>query len=197
YADSFSALRRQRCALVAGRQGLFRSAVMALATGAPRRVGLSTAREGATWFYTDVVPVAEFNAIHAVDRYWLVAEALGAGGGPKHFRVPMTAAEQQWASAALKSCPRPWLVLGVGSRWITKRWPPEHFATLARRAQARFGGTVVFVGGPDETPLAQATAAHLAGPVRDLTGQTSIPQLAALLALADVMVANDTGPLHL
>ena len=47
-----------------------------------------TAREGAPWFYTDVVPVSDGRALHAVDRYWLVAEALGAGGGPKEFHVP-------------------------------------------------------------------------------------------------------------
>jgi ADP-heptose:LPS heptosyltransferase len=98
---------------------------------------------------------------------------------------------------ALGDCPRPWLAFGVGSRWVTKRWPPQHFAELARRAQARFGGTVVFVGGNDEAELARTTGAQLAGPWRNLSGRTTLPQLTALLAQADVMVANDTGPLHL
>jgi ADP-heptose:LPS heptosyltransferase len=49
----------------------------------------------------------------------------------------------------------------------------------------------------DEAPLARAAAAALPGPSRDLTDGTTLPQLAAVLALADVMVANDTGPLHL
>jgi ADP-heptose:LPS heptosyltransferase len=80
---------------------------------------------------------------------------------------------------------------------VTKRWPPEHFAALARRAQDRFGGTVLLVGGREERPLARRIAARLAGPARDFTGATTLPQLAALLRLADVMVANDTGPLHL
>ena len=38
---------------------------------------------------------------------------------------------------------------------------------------------------------------RLAGPHLDLTGQTTLPQLSAVLACADVMIANDTGPLHL
>src|SRR5947208_1445493 len=83
---------------------------------------------------------------------------------------------------SLQGCPRPWLVFGVGSRWPTKRWPPQHFAELARRAQARFGGTVLFIGGGDECDLSRQTAALLTGPARDLTGATSLPQLAALLA---------------
>jgi lipopolysaccharide heptosyltransferase I len=197
YTRFLSELRQRRFDLVLDLQGLLRSGIMCRASGAPRRVGLSTAREGATWFYTDVVPVSDFNALHAVERYWLIAQALGAGAGPKQFRLPLSESARVWAESALHDCPPPWLMFGVGSRWMTKRWPPEHFAALAQRAQRHFGGTVVFLGGPDETALARATAAHLSGPSRDLTGRTTLPQLAAVLQRADVMVANDTGPLHL
>jgi lipopolysaccharide heptosyltransferase I len=189
--------RQRQFDLILDLQGLLRSGVMTAVSGAARRVGLSTAREGARWFYTDVVPVADFQAIHAVDRYWLVAEALGAGAGPKEFRLPAFKAEGRWADEFLSDCPRPWLMLGPGSRWVTKRWPPNSFAALARRTQSEYGGTVILVGGPDETPLAQAVAGELSGPSRDLTGRTGLPQLAALLSRADVMLANDTGPLHL
>jgi lipopolysaccharide heptosyltransferase I len=190
-------LRQRRFDLVVDLQGLLRTGVMAQATGAPRRVGLSSAREGATWFYTDIVDVPRHDETHAVDRYWLVAEALGAGDGPKRFDVPVPEAARAWAREELRGCPRPWLAVGVGSRWPTKRWPPQHFAALARQALERFGGTAVFVGGGDEAALAQQARQHLIGPARDLTGRTSLPQLAAVLELADVMLANDTGPLHL
>ncbi len=197
YGRWAAALLRQRFDLVIDLQGLLRSALMAAASGATRRVGLSTAREGAAFAYTDVVRVADPGTVHAVDRYWLVAEALGAGGGPKEFRAPVAETERAWAREMLRPFPRPWLVLGVGARWLTKRWPPGHFAELARRAQRRFGGTAVFVGGGDETPLAAAAAAGLDDPRCDLTGRTTLPQLAAVLSLADAMLANDTGPLHL
>jgi lipopolysaccharide heptosyltransferase I len=197
YARFLRDFRARRFDLVIDLQGLLRSGVFTAASAAARRVGLGSAREGAVWFYTDVVPVADFSAIHAVDRYWLVAEALGAGDGPKEFRLPIRDAERLWVEEALRDCPPPWLAFGVGSRWVTKRWPPEHFAELARRAQADFGGTVIFVGGDDEQPLGNLTGGRLAGPWRNLSGRTTLPQLTALLARADVMVANDTGPLHL
>jgi lipopolysaccharide heptosyltransferase I len=197
YLSFLRRLRASRFDLVIDLQGLLRSGLMTLATGAPRRVGFSSAREGARWFYTDVVPLSNDKPCHAVDRYWQVAEALGAGQGPRLFRLPASEGARQWVAAALRDCPRPWLVLGVGSRWPTKRWPPGHFATLTRRAMQRFGGTAIFVGSRDEVELAQATARRLPGPVCNLTGQTTLPQLVALLGQADVMVANDTGPLHL
>jgi lipopolysaccharide heptosyltransferase I len=199
YGRFLAELRRRRYDLLIDLQGLLRSGLMAAASGAARRVGFSSAREGAAWFYTDVVPVtkAEYGRIHAVDRYWRVAEALGVGDLPKEFHVPIPDDARLWARAALRDCPRPWLVLGVGSRWQTKRWPPGHFAALARRAQERFGGTALFVGGGDETSLAEAVRCRLAGPTCDLTGRTTLPQLAAVLEQADVVLANDTGPLHL
>ncbi len=74
---------------------------------------------------------------------------------------------------------------------------PEHFAELLRRAQKCFGGTALFVGRADEAPFARTAAAMLSGLTRDLSGLTSLPQLAALLNEADVLLANDSGPLHL
>jgi lipopolysaccharide heptosyltransferase I len=195
-------LRTGHFDLVLDLQGLLRSGLMVLATGAARRVGLGTAREGSARCYTDIIPVPGGNQgrssfLHAVDRYRLVAKALGAGQGEPTFRLPPFPETNQWAETLLHDCPRPLLVLGVGARWQTKRWPAEHFAVLATSAQERFGGTVLFVGSRDEATAARRVAERLSGPWRDLTGKTTLPQLTALLRRADVMLANDTGPLHL
>jgi heptosyltransferase-1 len=191
-------LHAERFDLVLDLQCLFRTGLMAAATGAVRRVGLSTAREGAAHFYTDIVP-DEWSA-HAVDRYWRVAAALGAGDGPKQFHVPLDPAAVAWTAEQLAGFPRPWLVVGVGARWLTKRWPPEHFAALVNATQQQFGGTAIFIGTPDEAELSRATIAacgYAGERLVDLSGHTTLPQLAAVLAAADVVLANDTGPLHL
>lgn len=197
HARFLRACRAQQFDLVIDLQGLLRSGLITAVCGARRRVGLSDAREGARCFYTDVLHVADPTGLHAVDRYWLVAEALGVGARPKQFRLPIQTMERVWALERLQGCPRPWLAFAVGARWMTKRWPPESFATLARKAQDRFGGTALFVGSAEDAPLSQRTSAHLTGPHVDLTGKTTLPRLTALLSVADAMVANDTGPLHL
>jgi len=193
----FGELRRRRFDLVVDLQGLLRSGIMTAVTGARHRLGLRSAREGARFFYTHTVGVKTLDEIHAVDRYWEIAEALGVGDAPKEFHVALADSAKQWTDATLRGLPKPWLMVGVGSRWVTKRWLPEHFAALTRQAQAHFGGTAVFVGTGDETPLAESVRTSLAGPALNLSGRTSLPQLAAVLAQADVMIANDTGPLHL
>jgi heptosyltransferase I len=193
----FRRLRQGRFDLVIDMQGLLRSGLMTAATGALRRVGLGTAREGARFFYTDMIPTPFGFDEHAVDRNWRVADAFGAGHLPKRFEVPIPALARDWATSQLRDCPRPWLALGVGARWLTKRWPPESFAVLAQRAQKHFGGAILMIGAADETPLARQVVARLSGPWRDFTGRTTLPQLAALLERVDAMVSNDTGPLHL
>lgn len=196
FARFLHALRDQQFDLVIDLQGLLRTGMMTLATGAPVRIGLTSAREGARIGYTHRVD-DRTGVTHAVDRYWRVIEAIGDAPAVKTFHVPIHPDALAWASTQLATMPRPWLAVGVGSRWVTKRWPPEHFAALVRRAQSEFGGSAIFVGTPDEAELAQHAASLVAGPRLQLTGQTTLPQLVAMLSLADVMLANDTGPLHL
>ena len=187
-------LRQAQFDLVVDLQGLLRTGLMAWATGASRRVGFTNAREGATRFYTDCVAVPDAEEIHAVDRYWRVVEALGAGGFEKKFIVPVGRRPQPQAVDRL---PRPMVVMAVGARWTTKRWPVANFAAVAQYALSRHGGSVVFVGGREDRALSRQAARQLNMPATDLCGQTSLPELAAVLNLADVVVANDTGPLHL
>jgi lipopolysaccharide heptosyltransferase I len=198
YFEFLRRLHGRRFDLVVDLQCLLRTGMMALATGARCRIGLSSAREGARLCYTHVIAdQRERDSSHAVERYWRVAQALGVQSTQRHFRLAIDPQARQWAQQLLRSCPRPWLAVGVGARWLTKRWPPEHFAELIARAQAQTGATAIFVGAGDEAELSRHAAARLSGPVCQLAGKTTLPQLVALLAEVDVMLANDTGPLHL
>jgi lipopolysaccharide heptosyltransferase I len=190
-------LRRRRFDLAIDMQGLLRSGLMAWGTGAPVRVGFANAREGSRYLYTHKVKSPALDAGHAVDRMWCVAEAFGVGRLPKTFRVPLQPAEVEAARAALAPLPRPVVAVAVGAKWLTKRWPAAHFAELLNRAHGHFGGTACFLGAPDDVALSRDVIGRLRGPALDLTGKTSLPRLAAVLSLADVMLGNDTGPLHL
>jgi heptosyltransferase I len=189
-------LRRRRFDLTIDLQGLLRSGIMTAATGAPVRVGLADAREGAAWFYTHKVPAPA--RAHAVDRLVTIARAFGAGVDPPRFVVAMTEADRRWARATLAGVPAPRLVVNLGARWPTKRWPPAHFAEIARRAAITRGAGLVAVGAAEDRPAVAAfreAVQPLA--VLDLCGRTTLPQLAALAVEADLVLSNDTGPLHL
>ncbi len=78
-----------------------------------------------------------------------------------------------------------------------KCWPLEHFGRLARRLGEELGARVLLFGTPVESELNARVAASGGGRTRDMTGKTGLKELAGLLALCDVAVGNDTGPIHL
>ena len=190
-------LRRRRFDLAIDLQGLLRSALMTAATGARVRVGRADAREGSRHFYTQRIAS---DASHAVDRLLDVAAAFGADVARPRFVLPISEADRHWARRTLQGLPRPLLVLNPGARWITKRWPPAHFAEIGRRAATMFGAGIVVVGAPEDRSLSSAIVRSLDAhgiAALDLAGRTTLTGLAAIASEADLVLSNDTGPLHL
>jgi ADP-heptose:LPS heptosyltransferase len=87
------------------------------------------------------------------------------------------------------------LVPGGSAHRMDKRWPAGRFAQVARAMRDK-GLEVAIIGGPQEAPIAEEIA-RVAGPVRDLTGQTDFAGIVSLGAGAKLVIGNDTGPLHL
>jgi heptosyltransferase-1 len=179
----------QRFDLVIDLQGLFRSGWVVAETKAPIRVGFSNARELGWLFYTHLVDMNWED--HAVDRNLCIAQALGLGRGPVEFHFAVDEHDRQWVSNHVAPGER-YAVLLPGAMWDTKQWPPEHFARLVGPLRERFGLTSVLAGSPADLPLAQ----QIPG-ATNLVGQTNLRQLVALLERADLVIANDSGPMHI
>ena len=196
-AGLFRKLARGRFDLTIDLQGLLRSALMTAATRAAVRVGMADAREGARWFYTDSVDAPRLG-VHAVDRVRRVAAAFGAQMTQPRFDLPIGEESIRWARQTLAAVATPRIVLNLGARWPTKRWPPAHFAEIGRRAALEYHAGLIAVGSSSDRPLVRALL-NCAGPVSilDLSGRTNLHQLAALSLESDLMISNDTGPLHL
>jgi lipopolysaccharide heptosyltransferase I len=182
------ALRKRKFDLVIDLQGLLRSGWMARATGAPVRVGPSNAREFGWIFYTHRVPVSW--DWHAIDRYLAMADALGCGKAPVEFVFATTDADRAAVAAMLPAAGR-FAVLLPGTNWKTKRWPVEHFAAAVEPLKSRFGLDTVIAGHGGDSELAQQIAGI------NLCGKTNLRQLVALLERAELVIANDSGPMHI
>jgi lipopolysaccharide heptosyltransferase I len=183
-------LRRRKFDLVIDLQGLFRSAWISLACGAPRRVGFSNARELAPWFYTETVDCS-WDHDHAVERYLKVATALGCADGPVEFCFAVDDEDRRYI-AELVSPQMKYAVLMPGTNWATKRWPIERFAELAGALKERLGLESIVAGGPGDAEIARQIPAKL-----NLVGKTNLRQIVALLERACLVIANDTGPMHM
>ena len=85
----------------------------------------------------------------------------------------------------------------LGASEEAKRWPEAHFAGLGRLLAEKRNARIFLVGVKDEAPLGQAFEGHAPGLAVPLYGKTSLPELAALLERAHVLVTNDTGTMHI
>lgn len=92
----------------------------------------------------------------------------------------------------------PLVALECGASYgAAKCWPATHFASLARRLRAELDAHVVTIGVAASKPLEDAVVSQAGDAVTRLAGRTpDITELMAVLAAADVVVSNDTGPMH-
>ncbi len=193
-------LRAQNFDLVLDLQGLFRSGFLAMASGAPVRLGFSPGREFSWLFYTHRVAAPD-REMHAVDRNYLFARALGFDDVPIRFDLPVqpaarASAERMLAGNGMRAG-RSYVLMGPGTRWGTKMWPAKYFAELARRFEAETGLAVVLIGMENEVQIAAEVEKLAAGAVVNLAGRTTLPELIALVDGASLVVMHDSGPMHL
>ncbi|HEO72614.1 MAG TPA: hypothetical protein ENN80_15255, partial [Candidatus Hydrogenedentes bacterium] len=87
--------------------------------------------------------------------------------------------------------------LQLGASEESKRWPESRFAELGRLLVEKRQARLLLVGVAEEAGLGEAFEKEAPGIASRLYGQTTIPQLAALLERANVLVTNDTGTMHI
>ena len=92
---------------------------------------------------------------------------------------------------------RPFYVLFPGATFAGRLWPAERYIELAKRLYEATGFTGVICGGPSEQVQAAAIAAGSTVPMLDWVGRTSLTGLAAVLAHARLLVANETSAVHI
>ena len=197
-----SRIRAARFDVTIDLQGLVKSGLLTAYTGAPLRIGFSAdhCRERLNCLFTNrrVRPPAE--AVHVVDQYLALLGPLGIAPGPVEFHVPIPAVAQRrmddfLGEQGVKS--RDLLVaINPGAGRDTKRWPVGHFRRLVDRLGQEPNVRILLLWGPDEVHMARQIRDGLpARPI--LAPPTDLHELAALLRRCALVVANDTGPLHL
>jgi lipopolysaccharide heptosyltransferase I len=220
YGRLAAQLRSPRYDLVIDLHGQSRTAFLAYATRAPVRVGFDRqrsevwansrqvtddfrkhawqgAREGAWLFYTHRIGLPTLD-VHVIDHYQSVGALLGFAAGPTDFSFPIPEAARARAGVLLRERgigeSRP-VILAPRGNWETKRWPDQKSAEVARHFLQR-GHAVVLVGAPRERAVGE-NITRLAPGIVNLTGETTLSELAALLDRGSLCIAHDSGPMHL
>ena len=194
----FSDLRRRRYDLVIDCQGLGRSGLFTRITGARRRVGFRRARELAWLGYN--VRTSPAAAPHTVDQMLALLPACGVEPvADMRLYVPPDA-EQWWIEQRRDDVPgdRRYAVIAPTARWISKRWPLQRWRDLVGPLRERGFERIVMIGAPGEEEQVCALTGDCADePILNYVGQTGIGRTMAIIAAADLVIANDSAPLHM
>ncbi|MPL68905.1 Lipopolysaccharide core heptosyltransferase RfaQ [bioreactor metagenome] len=179
-------------------QGLFKSAAIALLSGAKKRLVYCNARELSHLVSRRVD--GKYSEGHVVDRYLDAVRHLGIVIDKPHFEVTVTDKEAARTKAITNKAgldiTKPYVVLAPGTNWPNKCWPTSQFSALADKLFDR-GIIPVVIGGPKDDRLYDDIAANTNIPPVDLIGKTNLKELAYIIKHARVFVGGDTGPMHL
>ena len=168
--------------------GSFKAALTPWLAGIPQRTGFrGEARFG---LINDMRPLDTRAMPRLVDRFAALADTAPT---PPRLR-PDPAARRRLVARWGLALERPVVALCPGAEFGgAKRWPAEHFARLA--AHCVQAGAAVWVLGSERDRAAAKTIAASA-PAADLTGRTKLAEVVDLLSAASVVVANDSGLMH-
>ncbi len=138
---------------------------------------------------------------HEVQRQLDLVAAVGYHTDDTHlsFRVPPDASRRVRAllsTLGFDAGPPSWGVIHPGATAASRRYPPERFAAAASELAAE-GWRFLVTGSPGEAALARSVVDAIGGSALSLAGQLSVAELAALIAIAPVLITNNTGPAHI
>jgi lipopolysaccharide heptosyltransferase II len=174
------------------------TAMLLYQAGVPRIAGYC--RENPYGLMTDWLPDPEplSEIRHEVTRQLDLVRALGAASVGEHFslRIDPAAAERLARKLGPLDPERPFLVLHPGVSEDKRQYPVPFFAEAARQLARTLGYQILLTGVASEKAMAEEIRRAVGPAALDLTGQLDLEELSALIRNADLVIANNTGPVH-
>lgn len=194
-------LRRERWDAAVIFPNSFRSAFIPWLAGIPRRTGY--AGHGRSALLTEILPRApsKGGVRHQSLEY---ADLLGVSVIPDNLQPPFMTIGEETVRAVrdkfLSNTPpdtQLYALMPGAARGPSKRWPARYFAEVGLRLLAASPGRILLFGSAGEKEVGAEVASKIGPGAIDLTGQTSLAELAALMPSCEIVIANDSGGMHL
>jgi lipopolysaccharide heptosyltransferase I len=178
-------------------QGLTKSALAGWLSGASKRIGYAGKHGGElsrVLNNTLVKPVFT----HLTDRSLELLIPLGITAPKVKWRMPIPETARNWSQRWRRTIEAPRLaVLNPGATAHSKMWEPDRFGATARYLSDRYGyRSIVVWGNSGERAMAEQIVVHSRG-TATIAPDTDLHHLAALIAVSDLFISGDTGPLHM
>jgi heptosyltransferase I len=198
YRAFYHAYRQRKFDVVLAMQANLRINLLYPALKAPIKIGFdrTRAREGQWLFCNQRIPFANS---HLADSFLAFAAQAGADISQTEWKLALGAAEHTWADQQVQDLPRPLIAIHPFASKQERNWLFERYAEVIQAAVKNWHAGIILTGGnsPAERDYCARLAAIAPEHTRNLCGMSTPKQLAALLAKADVLIAPDTGPVHI
>ncbi|MBF0488827.1 MAG: lipopolysaccharide heptosyltransferase II [Nitrospirae bacterium] len=186
-------------------QNAFDAAFIAWLARIEHRVGYNRDARGV--LLTKAVDVTrETLRLHHTHYYLNMLTSIGLSAPYRLPWIYLTGGQRQSALEALSHLRHPIIGINPGAAFgSAKRWPPERFAMLIGRIIKEKGGSAVLFGSQRDVEISAAIRKRIdpdiivsaAGIFLDLTGKTGLRELCASIAGCDLLITNDSGPMHI
>lgn len=191
-------IRRFRFDTILDLQGLFRSGFLSYLSGGSERIGFENARELSHLFYNNKISVHNSH-IHAVDRYLLTVNSTHP---LPRFPLFINMEDAEWAQDFLiknnLKDVSPLIAINPSARWLKKRWPVSLYAELINRLIQELNAGIIILGSREDIPIAEEIIARVRSSRAVIAaGNTTLKTLTALLDRTDLLITNDSGPMHI
>jgi heptosyltransferase I len=177
-----------------------RASVIAQQIPATVKLGFDRARARELQWLVTNARVAPRTREHVLDSFFGFVEALGIPERVLRWNIPLPEDTLDYAQSLIPDA-RPTLLISPCSSHSLRNWPPDRYAAVADYAARERGMRVIVVGGPTDLEREAGSAIErLVDPGTRLinqVGKDTLPQLLALLSRARMLLAPDSGPVHM
>ena len=193
-------LRKKKFDLAINYHTKKRTNVLCFLAGIPHRTGYKNNKFGFLLTHP-IVDKRHWGEKHESEYCLDVLRYLDVSVARKEFFVTISKEAEDWLDAFLKknniaSSDRV-IVIHPGASDPARRWPGYYFAELIRLIHTVYPSCFIIIGNKDIHSIAENFIQSGSTPIIDLTGKTNLSQLASLIKRSDLLISNDSGPVHL
>ena len=198
FLDARNQLARRPFDLVLNLQVYFKAGLITHFTRAPVKLGFDRARaRDFNWLFTNT-KIPPHRGQHVQDQYFEFLAALGIPHQPVVWDLGPWPHEREWQRRFYAPIARPAAALVIATSKPQKDWIPERWATLVDALSADFGLQPVLVGGRSVRELHAEEVILRRARHRPLSALgCGLRKLVGVLDGAALVIAPDTGPLHM
>lgn len=175
------------------------SHIVAFLAGIPNRLGYD---KKAGIFLTKKVPhTKQYGLKHEIDYTLDILRYIGIEPADRSLHVPIKSSSEARVGEMLAdggaSRDDKIITIHPAASCMSRRWPLERFAKVADILAGKYGARIVIISGPGDKVMGDKVAQLMKSRAINLSGRTTISDLASILKRSKLLISNDSGPVHI